>query len=194
MARIRPGSVERLPDDVREKLQELLRDPRVTQLDATAQINDILSAEGHEERLSKSAVNRYAVRMNQVGEKLRQSREVAEMWIAKLGAQPQGQLGNLVNEMLRSMAFDLALKLQEGELTEESMPAVIEMVKELSLSVTRLEKASSENVKREAEIRRQERERAAEEAAASAETAARAQGLSSEGVAALREAILGGMA
>ncbi|WP_156182845.1 phage protein Gp27 family protein [Marinobacter subterrani] len=46
-------------------------------------------AEGHEERLSKSAVNRYAVRMNQVGEKLRQSREVAEMWIAKLGAQPQ---------------------------------------------------------------------------------------------------------
>lgn len=158
ITRSRPSSVERLPDDIRGQLQELLRDPRVTQLDATDKINAILEAEGHEERLSKSAVNRYAVRMNEVGEKLRQSREVAEMWIAKLGAQPQGQLGHLVNEMLRSMAFDLALKLQEGDLTEESMPAVIEMVKELSLSVTRLEKASSENVKREAEIRRQARE------------------------------------
>ncbi|MCE8027530.1 DUF3486 family protein [Halomonas daqingensis] len=190
----RASSVARLPDDIRNQLQELLRDPRVTQLDATDKINAILEAEGHEERLSKSAVNRYAVRMNEVGEKLRQSREVAEMWIAKLGAQPQGQLGHLVNEMLRSMAFDLALKLQEGELTEESMPAVIEMVKELSLSVTRLERASSENVKREELIRKQERERAAEEAAASAETAARAQGLSSDGVAALRAAILEGLA
>lgn len=190
----RASTIDRLPDDIRESLQALLRDPRVTQLETTERINELLEAEGHDERLSKSAVNRYAVRMNEVGEKLRQSREVAEMWIAKLGAQPQGQMGHLVNEMLRSMAFDLALKLQEGELTEESMPAVIEMVKELSLSVTRLEKASSENVKREAEIRRQERERAAEEAAESAENAARAQGLSNDGVASLRAAILEGLA
>lgn len=187
----RASSVARLPDDIRNQLQELLRDPRVTQLDATDKINAILEAEGHEERLSKSAVNRYAVRMNEVGEKLRQSREVAEMWIAKLGAQPQGQLGHLVNEMLRSMAFDLALKLQEGELTEESMPAVIEMVKELSLSVTRLERASSENVKREELIRKQERERAAEEAASVVEETAKAQGMDEEQVQFWREKVLG---
>ncbi|SDK31548.1 DUF3486 family protein [Billgrantia gudaonensis] len=192
MARV--STIERLPDDIRSQLQELLRDPRVTQLETTERINELLEVEGHDERISKSAVNRYAVRMNEVGEKLRQSREVAEMWIAKLGAQPQGQLGHLVNEMLRSMAFDLALKLQEGELTKESMPAVIEMVKELSLSVTRLEKASSENVKREELIRQQERARAAEEAADKAESAGRAQGLSSEGTAALRAAILEGLA
>lgn len=187
----RASTIERLPDDIREQLQALLRDPRVTQLDATDQINAILEAEGHEERLSKSAVNRYAVRMNEVGEKLRQSREVAEMWIAKLGAQPQGQLGHLVNEMLRSMAFDLALKLQEGELTEESMPAVIEMVKELSLSVTRLERASSENVKREELIRKQERERAAEEAASVVEETAKAQGMDEDQVQFWREKVLG---
>ena len=191
MARV--SSIERLPPDILEQLQALLRDPRVTQLDTVQRINELLEAEGREERVSKSALNRYAVRMNAVGEKLRQSREVAEMWIAKLGAQPQGQLGHLVNEMLRSMAFDLALKLQEGELTEESMPAVIEMVKELSLSVTRLERASSENVKREAAIRKEERERAAEEAATAAESAARRAGLSDEGVAAMRQAILEGL-
>jgi hypothetical protein len=189
MARV--SSIERLPPDILEQLQALLRDPRVTQLDTVQRINELLEAEGREERVSKSALNRYAVRMNAVGEKLRQSREVAEMWIAKLGAQPQGQLGHLVNEMLRSMAFDLALKLQEGELTEESMPAVIEMVKELSLSVTRLERASSENVKREAQIRKEERERAAEEAANAAEQSLASQGMSRQSIDTIKREILG---
>lgn len=187
----RPSSIERIPDDIREQLQALLRDQRVTQMEVTAQINQLLEENGHDERLSKSAVNRYAVRMNEVGEKLRQSRQVAEMWIAKLGAQPQGQLGNMVNEMLRSMAFDLALKLQEGELTEESMPAMIEMVKELSLSVARLEKASSENVKREELIRKQEREKAAEAAANVAEESLASQGMSRTAIDSIKRDILG---
>ena len=71
------ASIDRLPADILEQLQELLRDPRVTQLEATARINEILEDEGHEERVSKSAVNRYDMEMRKVGEKLRQSREVA---------------------------------------------------------------------------------------------------------------------
>ncbi|MCJ8285116.1 DUF3486 family protein [Halomonas sp.] len=154
----RTSTIERLPEDIREQLQALLRDPRVTQLAATEQINAILEAEGHDDRLSKSAVNRYAMRMNEVGERLRQSREVAQMWIGKLGAQPQGEMGNLINEMIRSLSFDVSLMLSEGEITADSLPGMIEMLKDLSLTTARLEKASSENVKREAEIRRQARE------------------------------------
>lgn len=157
----RASSIERLPPDILEQLHALLRDPRVTQLDATARINAILAEDGHGTRVSKSALNRYALRMEEVGERLRESRQVAEMWIAKLGAAPQGQVGHLVNEILRTLAFDLSIKLQHDELDEESMPGVITMLKELSLSVMRLERASSENVKREQEIRNQERERAA---------------------------------
>lgn len=189
MARV--STIERLPDDIRSQLQELLRDPRVTQLDATEQINQILEAEGHDGRLSKSAVNRYAVRMNEVGEKLRQSRDVAEMWIGKLGAEPQGKMGNLINEMIRSLSFDVSLMLSEGELTEESLPGVIDMLKDLSLTTARLEKASSENVKREAEIRKQERERAAEEAASVVEETAKAQGMDEEQVKFWRAKVLG---
>ena len=92
--------------------------------------------------------------MEQVGERLRQSRQVSEMWINRLGAQPQGQLGNLVNEMLRTLSFELADKLMESELSEESIPGVIDLLKDLSLTAMRLEKAASENVKREAEIRK----------------------------------------
>lgn len=187
----RPSTIDRLPPDILEQLQALLRDPRVTQLEATAKINAILEADGHPERVSKSAVNRYALRMAEVGAKLRQSREVAEMWIGKLGAAPQGQIGHLINEILRTLAFDLTLKLQEGDLTPESMPEVIEMLKSLSLSVVRLEQAATANVKREEEIRKQARARAAEEAAAVAEKSLATQGMSRESIAAIKREILG---
>lgn len=186
----RPSNVEKLPDDIREKLQELLRDPRVTQMEVAERINAILEEEGHEERVSKSSVNRYAVRMEKVGEKLRQSREMADMWIAKIGAQPQGQMGHLINEMLRTVAYEVSSKLAEDELTADSMPDVIAQLKDLALTASRLEKASSENVKRESEIRRQAREEAAQEAAQAAESAGRRAGLSDDGVASLRSAIL----
>lgn len=191
MARKRnqPSSIERLPPDILEQLQALLRDPRITQLDATARINEILDAEGHPERVTKSSVGRYAARMAEVGERLRQSRAVAEMWIAKLGAQPQGQLGHLVNEMLRTLSFELTLKLQEGELNDETLPGVIDQLKQLSLSVVRLERAASENVKREAEIRKQ----ALEEAARTVEAAARQQGATPATIDAMRAAILEGL-
>jgi hypothetical protein len=88
-----PSTIDLLPDEIRQQLQELLRDPRCSQLEATARINAILEEDGHEERVTKSSVNRYALRMEQVGAKLRQSREIAEMWVGKLGAAPQGKWG-----------------------------------------------------------------------------------------------------
>jgi len=182
----RPSTVEQLPPDILEKLQALLRDPRVSQLQAVAEINAVLETQG-EQPVSKSAVNRYSVKMGKVGEKLRQSREVAEMWIAKMGAQPQGQVGHLINEMLRTMAFDLTIRLQESELTAESMPEVIDMLKHLSLSVVRLERAASENVAREQEIKAQARV----EAADAVEKAAQQQGLSKDQAQFWREQVLG---
>jgi hypothetical protein len=153
--------VELLPPDIKARLQDLLRDPRVSQLEVTRRINDLLEDRGEDLRLSKSAVNRYNVRMKEAGDKLRQSREVAEMWIGKLGAAPQGQVGNLVNEILRTLAFDLSLVAQEGQISSDNAPAVAGMLKDLALAMQRLERAASENVKREEEIRRQERERLA---------------------------------
>ncbi|NVK42127.1 MAG: DUF3486 family protein [Oceanospirillaceae bacterium] len=183
----RPSSIEQLPKDILEKLQALLRDPRVNQLEVTQQINDLLEVEGHEERVSKSAVNRYSMKMDKVGEKLKQSREMAEMWIARLGAQPQGQLGHLVNEMLRTMAFDLSLNMQGQEVTDEELPGQVKMLKELSTAVHRLEQAASENTKREKEIRKQMAEEAAEAAAEVAGSA----GISKEAAQEIKDKILG---
>lgn len=183
----KPSTINRLPEDILTQLQELLRDPRVTQLEATARINKILEDEGHQERVTKSAVNRYDLKMREAGDKLRQSREVAKMWIGKLGAAPQGQVGNLVNEILRTLAFDLSLKLQNEELTAESLPGVIDQVKGLSLAVQRLESSSTMNVKRENEIRKQ----ALEDAAEVVEQAAVQHGMNSEQAAFWRQQVLG---
>lgn len=182
----RPSRVEQLPGDILEKLQELLRDPRVSQLEATVKINAILDDRG-EDQVSKSGVNRYAVRMDQVGAKLRQSREMAEMWIGKLGAQPQGKVGNLVNEILRTLSFDLAIAAQEGELDLNKLPEVAQMLKDLALAQMRLEKASSENVKREEEIRKKVLEEAANEAG----KMARSKGITPEGAEEIKNKILG---
>ncbi len=151
-----PSTIDRLPEDILRQLQQLLQDPRCTQLEATAKINEILEADGHEERVTKSSVNRYAVKMKEVGDKLRQSREVAQMYIAQVGAAPQGQTGLLINEMLRSMAFDLTLKIQDADITDpETLSATIDQVKALALAVQRLEQSATINVKREADIRKQ---------------------------------------
>ncbi|HFQ80986.1 MAG TPA: DUF3486 family protein, partial [Desulfobacterales bacterium] len=133
-----PSTIDRLPDDILAQLHELLRDKRVTQLEVTARINKLLAENGEETRISKSAVNRYDLKMREAGAKVAQSREVAKMWIGKLGAAPQGQVGNLVNEILRTLAFDISLKLQGMDLNEETMPEVVDQLKHLSLVAMRL--------------------------------------------------------
>lgn len=151
------STIKTLPPDILEQLQALLRDPRVTQMDATQRINAILAEQGAEP-VSKSAVNRYAVKMAEVGAKLQQSREIASMWIGKLGSEPAGEVGKLLNEITRNLAFDAVMHLSEGD-----EPAAPGAIKELAIAIEKLEKAASVNQQRDALIRKQAREEAAQE-------------------------------
>jgi hypothetical protein len=191
-----PSSVDLLPPPVRRLLQEMLDNPRITQLQAVEKINAVL-AELREagdpevldpacpEAVSKSAVNRYDLQMRDVGERLRQSREVADRWIGKLGAAPQGQVGNLINEILRTLSFDVTLFMQGGTLDAESAPAVVGMLKDLALTTMRLERAANLNVEREKEIRQQ----TMEEAAKTVDKTARKAGVTAETIALIHEAL-----
>lgn len=178
-----PSTVDKMPDDIRLQLQMLLQDPRVSILDATAQINAILEEEGHEDRLSKSAVGRAAQRWKRINDRIKQTREIGEMFIAKVGAAPQGQTGLAINEILRTMACELSEKLLDADLENpETMAATIEQVKSLALAVQRLESAATNNVKREDVIRKNEREKALQEAAGQAKKSAQAAGVSPDTV------------
>lgn len=158
MPKQQQSSIDRLPEDIRTQLQELLRDPRVTQLDATRRINAILEDVDPALQLSKSAVNRYVQKMEAVGSHLRESREMARMWIGELGAEPAGETGRLLNEIVRNLAFRAALRAAEGE--EVIDPKEI---KNLAIAVHRLEQAAERNAKVEEQIRAAERDRIAGE-------------------------------
>lgn len=175
------STIKTLPADILEQLQALLRDPRVTQLDATQRINAILAEQG-QEPVSKSAVNRYALRMAEVGAKLQQSREIASMWIGKLGGEPAGEVGKLLNEVVRNLAFDTAMHMAEDE--EPAHPGAI---KELAIAIEKLEAAASKNEQRDATIRKQ----ALEEAANKAADIAKRSGLTAEAIATFKREMLG---
>jgi len=178
----RASSIDLLPYEFREKLNALLRDPRVSQLEAAAAVNKMLATADEQMRVSKSAVNRYSMKMDAIGKKLKQSREISNMWIAKLGSQPQGQVGLLLNEVVRNLAFDTAIALSKDE---EPVPP--KLIKELAFAIEKLERATSENDKRTAQIRQQAREEAAEELT----TELKNDGISSEVENSIRRILLG---
>jgi hypothetical protein len=175
----RPSTIDKLPADILEQLQALLRDPRITQLDATAEINAILEQQGHDS-VSKSAVNRYSIRMEDVGAKLKHSREVDAMWIGKLGNAPQGQVGKLLNEIIRTMAFYTAMNMSESE-----EPVAPKLLSQLALVVQRLEAAANMNEERDVKIRENERARNQDKL----EKVAKEKGLTKLSVAQIREAL-----
>ncbi|KUJ73918.1 hypothetical protein AVO42_00410 [Thiomicrospira sp. XS5] len=166
----RTSTIEKLPQDILDKLQELLRDPRVNQLDATARINAILAEQGHD-KVSKSAVNRYAQRMAKVGQKLQEAREVSKMFIDRFGEDQTGEVGKLVNEMVRTLIFDITLKMQGEAIDPDMAPELAKMVKNLGDAMNKLEQAAAINSKRERELKQQ----AAEELAQAAEKQASTQ-------------------
>ncbi len=151
------SSIKTLPPELLEQLQDWLRDPSISQLEATERLNELLIEIGEKPR-SKSAVNRYAVQMNEIGAKIQQSREVADMWVGKFGNQPQGKVGQLLNEMVRTLAFEgiVSLSEEDGGIDPKSL-------KDLAQAIKALEDAATINEKRQREIEKAVLEKAAAE-------------------------------
>nr|DAJ56654.1 MAG TPA: Protein of unknown function (DUF3486) [Caudoviricetes sp.] len=178
------NSITTLPPALLEQLQGWLRDPAITQLEATDRLNAVLMELGEKPR-SKSAVNRYALKMSEVGAKIQQSREIADMWIARFGNAPQGKVGALLNELVRNLAFETALQLSEDE-----EPAHPGLLKELAQAIEKLERASTINEQRQQEIEA----RALAKAAKAMEAEAARQGISDDTIATLKAKFLGSAA
>jgi hypothetical protein len=175
------STIDRLPPEIKAQLRDWLQDPRNTQEQVTDRTNELLQELGLPERVTKSSVGRAALRWKKVGDRIRQSREMGEMFVAKVGAAPQGQTGLMINEILRTLAYDLSEKLLDADLDKpEDLPGVIDQVKALSLTMQRLESAATTNVKRDSEIKKTAREDALRDAANVVGEEARAQGMDEE--------------
>ncbi|MEZ8682354.1 DUF3486 family protein [Vibrio alginolyticus] len=184
----RKSKIELLPEDIRVQLNVLIRSGDMTQKDIRDAVNQMIEEAGlpDDAKLSRTGFNRYAKRMEDMGQRLRQSREVAEVWITKLGEAPTSDVGKLLQEFVRTMAFETSMRLMEdADEKQEVIPP--KALNQLALVVQRIEQAAMTSHKVEKEIRKA----FAEEAAEQAEQIVREAGITDETVQSVKNKILG---
>jgi hypothetical protein len=178
------SAVDRLPENLRTKLIEMLQNPAITQ----AEIVDAINAEAGEPLLSRSSMNRYAQRMKRFAEKNRQAKEIADAYIDKYGADNRVKLGKVVNEQIRLAVFDLIGEIEEiRDDPDIKTPAIAEMLYKLSRGLKELEQAEKLNAERTESIRKA----TLAEAAEAVEQTAKSRGLTAETIEMFKKQILG---
>ena len=179
----RKSSIDTLDPAIRERIDALLKGGGATLDDILEQIRSAFPAA---EIPSRSALGRYSQKFEDIGRRLRESREVAKVWADRLGHEPQGDVGKLVMELLRTMAFDATLQLQEpGDDGKVSLDP--DAINTLALAMQRLEAAGKWNVQRELVARKA----ALEEAAKKVDQVAKSKGVSADTIDLFRREILG---
>lgn len=181
----RMSRIQQLPPELKDRIDELLRSG-VSQKEILERIQPLFSAAG-ERPLSQSGLNRYATRMEAVGHRIREVREVAAVWTAKLGDTPTSNVGAYTLEMLRTLVHDLTLRAAEDDELD------VEQLREIALTLQRVERASKLNADRERALRRELAELAAAEAEKAAKEVSAEAGhlLPPEALKAIREQVYG---
>ncbi|EGO9203324.1 MULTISPECIES: DUF3486 family protein [unclassified Escherichia] len=180
----RLSKVDLLPDSIREQLHQMLREKRHTQEEIREAINALIDEHNlpEEMQLSRTGLNRYASRMEKVGAKIRASREMAEVWAAKLGSAPTSDVGRLLMEFVKTLAFETSMSM-----AEDDKPVAPKALGQLALVAQRLEAAAMTSHKREKAIR----DAFAQEMAEKTEELVRTGGLSGGAADTIKRDILG---
>ncbi|MBK1868267.1 DUF3486 family protein [Taklimakanibacter albus] len=134
----RLSSIDLLPEEARPHViaaMEALKERRRQQDDIREELNSHLLAMG-QKPISRSAFHRKALWLATYGEQLTQAREVAAILAEKLNEAPQGDVGLLLNETIKTIVYDV---IMEQSLNDSS--ASMEMLKEAALTLFRLEQA-----------------------------------------------------
>lgn len=168
----RKSAITRMDPRIREAVDAAIREGRAT----IADIVGLLKSLG--EDVSKSAVGRYKQRAEAQMQKFREAQEVAKVWIGKLQSDPEGDVGRLLSEMLRTTAFQTIGDLDEAD--PQSLMFLAKALKDLAST----DKLTADRILM---VRREMAREAAEKVGA----VGRAKGLSAETVAELRKEILG---
>lgn len=180
----RPSKIDLLPEAIRDQLHALLRDKRHTQEDIRAAVNELIDDAGLPDdlKISRTGLNRYASRMETVGAKIREGREIADVWVSRLGSAPTSDVGKLLQEFVKSLAFETTMKLSEADTLVEP-----KALAQLALVAARIEQAAMMSTKREKEIRAE----FAAKAAIETEKMVKQAGLTEEAAANIKQYILG---
>lgn len=177
----RRSTVAALPRELVEACNGLIRDGHT--------IEEILAAlQGMGAQVSRSAVGRYVKSARESMEKYRQAQEVARVWVDKLEAEPSGDVGRLLPEMLRVVAFQTLTQMGEAEASTGAMDVML-----LAKALKDIAGATKTNVDVELQLRRvrEQTQAKADAAAAEVEQMTRQAGMSEALVSTIRSRILG---
>ena len=135
--------------------------------------------------VSRSAVGRYTFKTRAAMAKLREVREVAKVWADKFGSEPDGDIGQLVGQVLHALAYQQATAMTDLEPGDEGGGP-----REIMFLAGALKDIASANKITADRILKVRKETAAK-AAAEVEKVAKSRGLSADAVAEIRSKILG---
>ncbi len=162
----RKSKVDKIPAETREFLNELLRDPANSQRAMSEKVNRQLIVLGLEPVMTERAVNSYAARMNRIGAKIMRTREVAHVFMSKIGNEESGDVGKLTSEMLSAAVCELSAYLAEKDTDEKcDEHKLAKTLKDLAQASKSIQESRMVIDKRVEKLIREAKERAAEEIA-----------------------------
>lgn len=181
------SKIQQLPADIRSQLAAMLRSGDMSQKAILAEVNQLILEAGlpPEEQISRTGLNRYSKQVEAAGSRIAKAREMAEVLTSKLGDAPTSQIGSLMTENMKTMAWETSMALMEA--TEDGEMIDIKQFNQLALAYQRISQSSILNQKLEKEIRAA----FAAEAATAAEKIVTQAGVSAETAADIRNKILG---
>lgn len=178
------SGLDQMPDEAQEDiaraLAQLARRER-TQEAIREELNLRLLALGIEP-VSRSSFNRKAMQFALQARQIEETREVAGILAERMDAQPEGDIGLLLGELIKSLTYDVV----SGSMLEEDGPS-IELLRRCSDTVLKLERARRVNVETGLRLRAQ----FAKEAVEAVDEAGRKAGLTPENLQIIREQVYG---
>lgn len=183
----RPSSIDQLEPEIREEIGRLRGHGHT--------LDEILAAlrELGAKDISRSALGRHVKNMEQVGAKLRHSRNIAEALVRQLGDAPASRSAQLNIELLHSVILDLNLA-SENDADADGLAALRgnpEGIMLLAKAIDHLTKSSKADIDNQQQIEARVEKRLKAQAEQHVVSEAKKRGISAETAKALMEGAFG---
>ncbi|MFL1515277.1 phage protein Gp27 family protein [Pseudomonas prosekii] len=176
------SSINRLPAQVKTYIQKLLREDRLTLDDMLA---DLQARFPNQKSPSRSALGRFKVGFDELIDKARQQREMAEAFVGAFGEDASDKTGVLLVEAISTLTYQAAMGAHEKN------DVTIAEVSALARAAKATMEARTLSVKERQAIEKATRERLLQEQAATLDNAVKANGMTQAQAQFWRQTFLG---
>jgi len=182
----RPSSVDKLPSDLREWIGRL-RQQGCTLDEIIAKLREL----DQEAIVSRSALHRHLQKADEIAEKIRETRIIAEAIGRKVGETDDAQLTRSNIELLHSLIMKLQMNIMRAEASgEEGSLETLELM-QLAKALDHLGKAAKDDVARTIAIEKRAAEKARHEAVKAVEKTGKEKGWSKDTLEDVKASIFG---